>query len=319
MDTAYRLRLFKIAAIVSMSLGLTSLPASIHAKPAARPSAQSSELGNCTVFPPDNPWNTDISGYSLDPNSNNYIASIGASTNLHPDFGSNPAYGIPYVVVSGTQEKADIEFTDFGDESDPGPYPIPPNAPVEGAGAAGDQHVIAVDKDNCKLYELYNSTYIGPGWSASSGAIFDLHSDALRPDYWTSADAAGLPIFAGLVRYSEVSAGAINHAIRMTVDNVQKGFIHPATHEVGNNTNTSYPPMGLRLRLKASFDISSFNPTAKVILTAFKKYGLFIADIGSNWYFQGAPDPRWDDNALDQLKTVPGSAFEVVNTGPIIH
>jgi len=318
MQTIFRSRLIKVSATIGLCLAFTGLPAGAHAAPTARPASQSSELGTCTVFPPDNPWNTDISGFTPDPNSNNYINSIGVSGFLHPDFGSNPAYGIPYVVVSGTQEKVDIDFTDYGDESDPGPYPIPPNAPVEGAGAAGDRHVIAVDKDNCKLYEIYNSAYIGPGWSASSGAVFDLRSDALRPDYWTSADAAGLPIFAGLVRYSEVSAGAINHAIRMTANNVQKGFIHPATHEVGSN-NALYPPMGARLRLKASYNISGFNPTAQIILTAFKKYGLFLADIGSNWYFQGAPDPRWDDTALNQLKTVPGSAFEVVYTGPIIH
>lgn len=318
MHTSLRLRLAKVVAIVGACLAVPSLPVGVFAAPAARPAQQSSELGSCTVFPPDNPWNTDISNYPLDPNSNNYIANMSPGTNLHPDFGSNLSYGIPYVVVSGTQEKVEIDFTDYGDESDPGPYPFPANAPVEGAGAAGDQHVIAVDKDNCKLYETFNSVYIGPGWTASSGAVFDLRSDALRPDYWTSADAAGLPIFAGLVRYSEVQAGAINHALRVTFNHVQKGFIHPATHEVGSS-NVNYPPMGLRLRLKASFNISSFNPTAQVILTAFKKYGLFVADIGSDWYFTGAPDARWDDNALDQLKTVPGSAFEVVQTGTIIH
>ncbi|MHB8625420.1 MAG: hypothetical protein ACYDBJ_00915 [Aggregatilineales bacterium] len=318
MYTIFRLRLIKVAAIISACLTLSGLPIGVYAALAARPALQSNEMGSCTVFPPDNPWNTDISGYPVDLNSNNYIANMAPSTQLHPDFGSNLSYGIPYVVVSGTQEKVEIDFTDYGDESDPGPYPFPANAPVEGAGAPGDMHVIAVDKDNCKLYETFNSVYIGPGWTASSGAVFDLRSDALRPDYWTSADAAGLPIFAGLVRYSEVVAGAINHAIRVTFNNVQKGFIHPATHEVGSS-NTNYPPMGLRLRLKASFDISGFNPTAQVILTAFKRYGLFVADIGSDWYFTGAPDPRWDDNALNQLKMVPGSAFEVVQTGPIIH
>ena len=304
---------------IALMLGSTAFALPIGAQAAHTVQAQSTELGSCTVFPADNPWNTDISNFPLDPNSANYIASIGATTHIHPDFGSNIGYGIPYVVVAGTQEKVPIDFINYSSESDPGPYPIPLNTPIEGNGAPGDHHVIAVDKDNCKLYELFNGAVTGEGWTASSGALFYLHSDALRPDGWTSADAAGLPLFAGLVRYSEVQAGIITHAIRMTANNVQRAYIHPATHYAGSDTNPNDPPMGLRIRLKASFNISGYNPTAQVILTAFKKYGLIVADIGSNWFFTGGSDARWDDNALNQLKQVPGSAFEVVQTGTIHH
>jgi len=315
MSSITRAARFRIALLIGSSVIALNLP--IGARASHTIQAQSAELGNCPVFPADNAWNQDISGLLVDAKSATYIGSMGAATHIHPDFGSDLSYGIPYVVVSGTQEKVPINFTDFGDESDPGPYPIPANAMVEGNGTAGDQHVIAVDKDNCKLYELYSSSYVGPGWIASSGAVFDLRSDARRPDGWTSADAAGLPIFAGLIRYSEVVAGVIPHAIRMTANHVQRAYIYPATHYAGNDTNPNDPPMGLRIRLKASFDISSYNPTSKVILTAFKKYGLIMADIGSDWFFSGGTDARWDDKVLNQLKQVPGSAFEVVQAGTI--
>ncbi len=290
------------------------------ASPSPTPSGSSPTIAGCEIFPPDNPWNTDISQYPPDPNAATYLTSMKASTtNLHPDFGTDPTYGIPFVVVDGSQPLVPMVFNQSPDESDPGPYPFPPNAPVEGgAGSTGDRHVLVVDSGNCTLYETFDSFYTGPGWTAGSGARFDLSSNALRPDYWTSADAAGLPIFAGLARYDECAAGHIGHALRCTMHATQNGFIHPATHFAGSN-NPTLPPMGLRLRLSASFDTSGYDGAALVILTALKQYGMFVADNGSDFYITGAPDPRWDDNNLDELKTVPASAFEVVQTGSIIH
>ena len=276
--------------------------------------------GGCEVFPPSNPWNENISKLPVSPRSDAYIASIGASGFLHPDFGSNLTYGIPYAVVPRSQPKVPIHFTAYGDESDKGPYPIPPGAPVEGgAGSSGDRHVLVVQSGACKLYELYDAHPNADGsWDAGSGAVFDLRSNKLRRDGWTSADAAGLPIFAGLIRYDEITRGRIDHAIRFTAPQTQAGFIHPATHFAGS-TSADLPPMGLRLRLKASFDISRFPRVARIILRAMKTYGLILADNGSPWYFQGATDPRWNDGQLDTLKAVPGSAFEAVQTGPIRH
>jgi hypothetical protein len=283
----------------------------------------SPQISGCSVFPADNPWNTDISAYPLDPNSDAYIASINQGRQyLHPDFGSNATYGIPYVVVPSGQGLVPITFTAYGDESDPGPYPIPPNAPVEGgSNSTGDRHVLVLQSGACKLYELYEAYKDSGdnGWSAGSGAIFDLSSNKLRTDGWTSADAAGLPILPGLVRYDEVAAGAITHALRFTVSKTQRGYIHPATHFASNATDPTLPPMGLRLRLKASYEISGFTGNSKVILTALKKYGMIVADNGSDWYISGASDARWDDNDLDQLKSVPGNEFEVVKTGEIQH
>jgi len=273
----------------------------------------------CPIFPANNPLNQDISHAPLDPNSASYIASIGAGGFLHPDFGTNPGYGIPYTVVGPHQPKVPIKFTAYGEESDRGPYPIPPNAPVEGAGEAGDRHVLVLQQGSCKLYELYDAQRAGAGWEAESGAVFNLRSNALRPDGWTSADAAGLPIMPLLVRYDEVRAGHIDHALRMTVERTQKGFIHPATHYASNSTDPALPPMGLRLRLKAGFSLSAYHGQALVILRALKRYGLIVADNGSNWYITGAPDRRWNDADLDQLKRVPGSAFQAVRTGPILR
>jgi len=276
-------------------------------------------IAGCQVFPPDNPWNRDISDDPVDPNSANYIASINATSNkfLHADFGSNLDYGIPYTIVLGTQPMVPITFTAYGGESDPGPYPIPPNAPVE---AGSDRHVLVLNSGNCKLYELYNASKDqgGPGWFADSGAIFDLSTNALRPEGWTSADAAGLPILPGLVRYDEVMSGTLKHAVRFTVWRSQKAYIHPATHYASIYTDPNLPPMGLRLRLKAGFDISGYTGQARVILEALKRYGMIVADNGSSWFITGATDPRWNDDDLNQLKTVPGSAFEVVQSGPLI-
>ena len=280
-------------------------------------------IQSCPVFPTDNPWNGDISNYCVDPNSAQYIASINQDKQyLHPDFGPDPTYGIPFVVVPGTQALVTIVFNPSGDESDPGPYPVPADAPVEGGnGSTGDRHVLTLDSGNCMLYELYDAFQDLPnnGWTAGSGAVFDLHSDALRHPGWTSADAAGLPILPGLARYDEVAGGEIKHALRFSVKQSQRGYIHPATHFASNSTDTSLPPMGLRLRLKASYDISSYTGQAEIILTALKKYGMIVADNGSSWYITGAPDPGWDDTDLNQLKQVPGSAFEVVVTGTIQH
>ena len=273
----------------------------------------------CPIFPASNQLNRDISHAPVDPSSASYIASIGAGGFLHPDFGSNPGYGIPYTVVGPRQRKVPIKFTAYGDESNPGPYPIPPNAPVEGAGEAGDRHVLVLQQGTCRLYELFDAQRAGAGWEAESGAVFDLRSNALRPNGWTSADAAGLPIMPLLVRYDEVRSGRIDHALRMTVARTQAGFIHPATHYASNSTDPWLPPMGLRLRLKASFNLASYHGQALVVLRALKRYGLIVADNGSNWYITGAPDGRWNDEDLDQIKRVPGSAFQAVATGRILR
>ena len=277
-------------------------------------------LGNLQIFPADNPWNTDISKENTDPNSDIIIAGIGNEVHLHPDFGTvweNAPIGIPYNVIGKDQPMKSITFQ-YNSESDPGPYPIPPDALVE---SGSDRHVIVVDTFHLKLYELFDAIRNqNDSWSAGSGAVFDLTSNALRPDNWTSADAAGLPIFPGLVRYDEVvEKGEINHALRFTVQNTRNAFIHPATHAASNSSNQNYPPMGMRVRLKAGFDISGFSPHIQVILKALKKYGMFVADNGSNWYISGAPDSRWDDDELGELKTIPGKYFEVVKMGTIIQ
>jgi len=277
------------------------------------------------LFPSDNPWNQDVSTLPVDPNSANLISSIGVNTGLHPDFGTvynGAPNGIPYIVVAGTQSRVAINYTAYGDESDPGPYPVPPNAPIEGGpNSQGDRHVLVIDRDNWKLYELGYAFPInnGASWNANCGAVFDLDSNALRPAGWTSADAAGLPIFPGLVRYDEViEQGVIAHALRFTVQNSRRAYVYPARHYASSNTSANLPPMGMRVRLKASFDISGFSPAMQVILRAMKKYGMIVADNGSNWYFSGAPDPRWNDNELSTLKTIKGSNFEVVQMGTIV-
>lgn len=289
------------------------------AAPAHASSAPAPREGSCPVFPASNPLNRDISRAPLDPNSESYVDAIGAGLHLHADFGTNPSYGIPYTVVARRQPKAPIHFSDFGEQSDPGPYPIPPGARVEGAGEQGDRHVLVLQKGSCRLYELYSARRLGGGWEAGSGAVFNLRSNALRPAGWTSADAAGLPIFPLLVRYREVHAGRIAHALRVTVPRTQRGYIHPATHFASSSDDASLPPMGLRLRLKASFSLAGYHGQALVVLKALKRYGLIVADNGSSWYITGAPDRRWSDEDLDQLKTVPGSSFEAVRSGPILR
>jgi len=278
-------------------------------------------LNGKQAFPANNPWNTAIDTMPVDPNSDPIITSIGKTTHLHPDFGSNPNYGIPYIVVAGTQTPVAMHWTAYGSESDPGPYPVPPTAPIEGGSSSGgDRHVIVIDRDHWKLYELgYGFPQSDGSWDANCGATWDLNSNALRTAGWTSADAAGLPIFPGLIRFDEIKAGVITHAIRFTVQHSRHGYISPARHYASSLTGTQYPPMGMRVRLKSSFPISGFGPQATIILRAMKKYGMIVADNGSNWYFQGAPSKAgdWDDNDLDGLKNITGDSFEVVQMGTV--
>jgi hypothetical protein len=272
-------------------------------------------IAGCQIFPSDDTWYSNITGYAVHPNSDAYVDSIMAGAQfLHADFGSNPDYGIPITVVPANQPMVPMNF-EVADESDPGPYPFPANAKVE---VGSDHHVLVVQQGTCDLYETYSSTYTNPGWDAYAGAKFDLTLGTQRPDYWTSADAAGLPIMPGLARYDEVAAGVINHALRFTVSETQRAFIHPATHFASSSTDSDLPPMGLRLRLKASFDTSPYHGQARVILEALKKHGMIVADNGSDWFISGETDSRWDDEDLDQLKGISGDNFEAIDTGDLI-
>ncbi len=280
----------------------------------------------CAVFPQNNIWNTPVDRLPLDKQSAAYVNTIGASRGLHADFGagdwpegSGSPMGIPYITVSGAQQKVQVTF-DYGDESDAGPYPVPANAPIEGGPQGdGDRHVLVIDKDNCLLYELYYAFPQANGsWTAGSGAIFDLKTNALRPAGWTSADAAGLPIYPGLVRYDEVASGEIRHALRFTVPQTRRAYIWPARHYASSLTGSQYPPMGQRFRLKADFDISKFSPHSQIILRALKKYGMILADNGSAWYISGAPDDRWNNDVLHELGRVLGSNFEAVDTSSLM-
>ena len=280
-------------------------------------------IAGCTVFPSNNIWNTPIDKLPVDANSARYIATIGATRPAHADFGSGlwdgGPIGVPLVDVSGTQPKITVKF-DYDDESDHAGYPIPAGVPIEGGAAStGDRHVLVVDHDACVLYELY-SAYPQPdgSWRAGSGAIFDLKANTLRPAGWTSADAAGLPITPGLVRYDEVAAGEIDHAIRFTAPQTRNTYIWPARHQASDRSAIDYPPMGQRFRLKAGFDVSSFSPTVQVILRALKKYGMILADNGSSWYLSGAPDERWDNDALHQVSQLHGSDFEAVDESSLM-
>ncbi len=281
----------------------------------ASTAARRATVGGCAVFPADNPWNRDVQALAVRAESSRWIASIAPSNSksLHPDFGSDPSYGIAYVVVPRDQKTVSVTFDEAADESDAGPYPIPADASIEGG---DDRHLLVVQQGTCKLFELFNARREGTGWTAGSGAVFDLKSNRLRPKGWTSADAAGLAILPGLVRYDEVARGAINHALRVTFPATQAGFITPARHQAGKN-DPSLPPMGARLRLKKTFDVSGYTGQARVVLNALKTYGLIVADNGSGWFISGAPDARWNDDDLGQLKTVPGTAFEFVDNGAI--
>lgn len=282
--------------------------------------ADSQQLPDKQVFPSGDPWNADISKEPVDPNSEATLKSIGLEKHLHPDFGSSGG-GIPYVVVSGTQPKVPVTF-EYAAESDVGPYPIPENAPIEGGpNGKGDRHILIVDKDNWKLYELFSAfpPADGKGWRAASGAIFDLTNPQPRPAGWTSADAAGLPIFPGLVRYEEVvTKGAINHALRFTCRRTRKAYVPPASHFASRLTDASLPPMGMRVRLKADFDVSKFPKPVQVILVCLKKHGMLLADNGSDFFITGVPDPRWDNDVIGTIKRVKGSDLEVVKMGPLV-
>jgi hypothetical protein len=328
-----------IAAIVCTGLALSACataptsapPPTAPAAPQARLAATSlaaalkvglgsgASLGGRRVFPGSNPWNTAVDQMGVDPNSAALVASIGLDTNLHADFGANwdgGPFGIPYVVVKGSQKKVKVTFTAYPKESDKGKYPIPKNAPVE---KGSDRHLIVIDRDRWLLYELFGAKRVKgtTRWKADSGAIFDLKSNKLRPAGWTSADAAGLPILPGLVRYDEVKAGVITHALRFTVADTRKAYVSPARHYASDDTSATLPPMGMRVRLKADFDISGFPQQAKVVLQAMKTYGMIVADNGSDWYVSGTPDKRWNDDALNTLKSVAGSNFEVIAMGAV--
>jgi len=312
---------------------LAALPASAHAL------GPYPDLGGCQVFPDPPPslsptapslpnqaaWNQDVSRAPVAANSAATIAYIDShgGNHLHPDFGSPRAYGFPYAVVGAGQPKLPIHYTAYGSESDRGPFPIPAGAPVEGGRHSdGDRHVLAVDRASCMLYELYRGfpgRDGGAHWNADSGTSWDLGSTALRPDSWTSADAAGLPIFPGLVRYDEAAAGHLDHAIRVTFESTRDTWVHPASHCAGDTANPNAPAMGTRLRLKAGYGLGGFSGTARAIAEALKHYGMIVADNGSNWFFSGSSDRRWDDENLNQLKRIPGSAFQVVRSAARPH
>ncbi|MDI1348930.1 hypothetical protein [Aquabacterium sp.] len=287
-------------------------------------------LNGAIPFPADNAWNTDISALPVDPNSAKLIASIGVGTGLHADFGAGlyngAPIGIPYLVVSGSEARLPINYTAYGDESDPGPFPTPLSAPIEGGSqSSGDRHVLVIDRDNNRLYEIGNAYPQASRWDASGGALFHLDSNTVRPGGqpgWTSADAAGLPIFPGLARYDEamLGAGGIRHALRFTVARSRRAYVPPATHFASSNTSADLPPMGMRVRLKASYQIpSSFSTETKALLQAMKTYGLIVADNGSNWFISGAPDDRWNNDRLSsELRQVTGSQFEVVRMDGLV-
>ena len=295
------------------ALGVAGVAALLRPEP---PRGTSPRLGTRPIFPPDNPWNQGIDRMPVDPLSDLLIARIGKNVSLHPDFGfvwNGLLQGIPYSVVSGSAPRVPVTF-EYKDESDPGPYPIPLGAPIEGGpNGTGDRHILVIDRDNWKLYELFSAFPDGNGYKAGSGAIFDLASNKMRPAGWTSADAAGLPIFPGLVRYEEaVEQKAIRHALRFTVQRTRRAYVPPARHYASAKRDLFLPPMGMRVRLKASCDISRFPPTARVILQALKTYGMILADNGSDWFLSGAPDARWDSEDINTLKKIRGADFEVV-------
>ena len=285
--------------------------------------ANAQTIGTCPVFPANNVWNARVDSLPVHPNSAAYVNTIGATSAAHADFGgglyNGAPIGIPYITVPGTQPKVPVTFQ-YASESDPGPYPIPSNAPIEGgSGSTGDRHVLVIDQTNCVLYELFAAYPQADGsWQAGSGAIFNLAANNLRPATWTSADAAGLPIFPGLARYDEFAAGAIKHALRFTAPQTQKAFVWPGRHYASSITDPNYPPMGQRFRLKSSFNISAFSPQTQVVLTALKQYGMILADNGSAWYVSGAPDDRWDNNQLHELGQLHGTDFEAVDESSLM-
>ena len=280
-------------------------------------------MAGCPAFPADNVWNARVDGLQVHPRSDDWVRSIGATTRVHPDFGSGTwngaPIGIPYTTVAGFRPPVSISF-EYADESDPGPYRIPPDAPIEGGGGtSGDRHVIVVDRDRCTLAEVFAAEKLSDtAWRAGSGAIFDLGSNALRPAGWTSADAAGLPIFPGLARYEEVAAGEIAHALRFTAPRTQRAYVWPARHFASSSTDPALPPMGARFRLKSTVNPAAYPPQVRVILVALQRYGMILADNGSAWYVSGAPHPGWDDDALRQLHQIVGNNFEAVDASSLM-
>jgi hypothetical protein len=277
----------------------------------------------CPIFPATNPWNERVDSLPVAANSAQLIQSIGLTTGLHPDFGSGlwdgGPIGIPFDVVSKKTPRSRVSF-EYANESDRGPYPIPKTVHIEGGRTStGDRHALLLDKDSCRLYELYDLRPTGGGWTAGSGAIWNLRSNAVRPAGWTSADAAGLPIFPGLARYDEVARGVITHALRFTASRTRRMYVYPARHYASSSDDPSLPPMGLRVRLKASVDISGFPKQARIVLQALKSYGMILADNGSNWYISGAPNPHWSNDDLHSLGRITGSDFEVVDTSSLPH
>ena len=292
------------ASMVLLGLAVPTIaaPADASVRPTAVPGTA------CEVFPATNVWNMDVSNLPIHRMSKTWKRSAHAgSTRLHPDFGGDP-YGMPFDVVDGSHATVGVDFL-YDDESDPGPYPFGPDIQIENG---SDEHALMIDADACRLYELFDAHWHRGDPDAGSGAAFDLGSNALRPDGFTSADAAGLPIFPGLVRYDEVESGAIEHAIRFTVDCTTRRYVWPARHQAGVR-DRDCPPMGARFRLRGGFDLRGFSPDARVILIAMQRYGMLVADNGSDWYFQGTTDERWTDDLLDQLKSVPAGAFVAVN------
>ena len=284
-------------------------------------------VGGCEVLPPGDAFHQDISQFEEAENSAAVIERILADggDHLHPDFGSNPRYGIPFEVVPPEQKRVKVKLRAYPDESDPGPHPIPRRARIEGGRrSTGDRHVLVLERDSgdrdsaCRLIELYRAfpPRDGKPWRADQASVFDLGEELpQRPDGWTSADAAGLPILPGLVRYDEVKAGFIDHAIRMTFERTRRAYVQPATHFASEECGAARPPMGMRLRLREGYDLGGMSPEARTIAQALKTYGAIVADNGSNFFITGASDSRWDDDALADLKEVPGAAFEVVDTG----
>ncbi len=331
--TTYNNVRVRINTYTLLSVGNAPGSGAVYANLSSASLGAGASLNGAIPFPANNAWNTDISGAPVDANSDALIASIGLTRGLHPDFGAGlyegAPIGIPYVVVSSAQPKVAVTFTDYGDESDPGPYPIPADAPIEGQQAngstfGGDRHVLVIDRDANRLYETGNSyPQAGGAWRASGGAVFHTDSNTVRPGGqpgWTSADAAGLPIFPGLARYDEASTGVIRHALRFTASTTRRAYVPPATHWASSNTSANVPPMGMRVRLKASYVIpANFSTESKAILQSMKTYGMLLADNGSNWYVSGAPDPRWNnDKLVSELGSVKGSSFEVVRMDGLV-
>ena len=292
--------------------------------PGPAPAGPLPSIGGCQIFPADNAWNRDVSADPVHPSSGALLARMLPDHAIHLDLGTTEEYyGIPYTVVPADQPLVPITYgtggADYSDESDPGPMPIPLDVHIEGGSAeeanpgSGDRHVLVMRQGDCRLFELFNSVRTGSGFQVSSSAVWDLTSNHTRPPGWTSADAAGLPIFPGLVRYDEVQSGAIEHAIRFTAPQTRDDYVWPARHYASSSSDPDLPPMGQRFRLKTGFDISGYSPDVRVILTAMKRYGIILADNGSPWYISGAPDERWDNDMLRELKEIPGSAFEAVD------